>query len=62
MRKHRGSLVGAIVLALAVLTAACGDSGGGDSSSDTTATKPKGSIVDGSTNFSEQLIVAQLYG
>jgi osmoprotectant transport system substrate-binding protein len=63
MRKHRGSLVGAIVLALAVLTAACGDSGGGDkNSSDTTVAKEKGSIVVGSTNFSEQLIVAQIYG
>jgi osmoprotectant transport system substrate-binding protein len=62
MRKHRGFLVGAIVLALAVLTAACGDSGGGDKSSDTTVAKSKGSIVVGSTNFSEQLIVAQIYG
>jgi osmoprotectant transport system substrate-binding protein len=62
MRKHRGFLVGAIVLALAVVTAACGDSGGEDNSSDTTVAKEKGSIVVGSTNFSEQLIVAQIYG
>jgi osmoprotectant transport system substrate-binding protein len=62
MRKHRAGVVGAIVLALALVAGACGDSGDdNDEASDTTA-GAKGSIVVGSTNFTEQLIVAQLYG
>jgi osmoprotectant transport system substrate-binding protein len=62
MRRHRAGVVGAIVLVLALVAAACGDSGDDtDNASDTTAAASKGSIVVGSTNFTEQLIVAQLY-
>jgi osmoprotectant transport system substrate-binding protein len=62
MRKHRAGVVGAIVLALALVAGACGDSGDDPDESSATTGEPKGSIVVGSTNFTEQLIVAELYG
>jgi len=60
MRMHRKGVVGAIVaLLLLVTAAACSDSGG-DSSSDTTV-KSKGSLTIGSFNFSESVLLANLY-
>lgn len=60
MRIHRKGVVGAIVaLLLLVTAAACGDSGGGSSSN--TAVKSKGSVTLGSFNFSESVLLANLY-
>ena len=71
MRATRRGAVGAIVLALAVVAGACGsgddsDTGSGDNStgttgSDTTA-EAKASITIGSANFSENEMLANMYG
>ena len=59
MRKRRG-VAGAIVALMLLLTAACGDdSGDGTQSAETTAAK--GSVTVGSFNFSESVLLANLY-
>jgi osmoprotectant transport system substrate-binding protein len=60
MRKRRGAAGAVVALVLLFTAAACGDSGGGASSSNTT-TKAKGSLVVGSANFSENVLLANLY-
>ena len=60
MRKRRGAAGAIVALALLLTAAACGDdSGGGTDSADTT--EAKGSIVVGSANFSENVLLANLY-
>jgi osmoprotectant transport system substrate-binding protein len=60
MRKRRGA-VGAVVAIVLLFTAvACGDSGD-DAKSSNTTTKAKGSLVIGSANFSENVLLANLY-
>jgi osmoprotectant transport system substrate-binding protein len=60
MRKRRGAAGAIVALALLLTAAACGDdSGGGTDSAETT--KAKGSIVIGSANFSENVLLAHLY-
>ena len=58
MRKRRGA-AGAIVALMLLLTAACGDDSGGGTSSETTVAK--GSVTVGSFNFSESVLLANLY-
>ena len=59
MRKRRG-VAGAVVALMLLVTAACGDdSGDGTGSADTTAAK--GSVTVGSFNFSESVLLANLY-
>jgi osmoprotectant transport system substrate-binding protein len=63
MRTSRRSALAVVVLVLALLGAACGDSNKektGQKATTTTAA-PKERVVVGSTNFSEQLIVANMY-
>ena len=61
MRKNRRGVAGAIVaLLLLVTAAACGDSGDDTASTDST-TESKGSVTVGSFNFSESLLLANLY-
>lgn len=61
MRKNRRGVAGAIVaLLLLVTAAACGDSGDDTASTDTT-TESKGSVTVGSFNFSESVLLANLY-
>src|SRR5438270_572015 len=55
MRLRRIGAVGAIALAAAIVAGACGSGGGSKSSADKT-------ITVGSTNFSEQQILAHMYG
>lgn len=72
MRATRRGAVGAIVLALAVVAGACGsdddsNAGSGDNSSGTTGTsdttaKAKPPITVGSANFSENEMLADMYG
>ena len=68
MRATRRGAVGAIVLALAVVAGACGsgddsDVGTGDNSSGTTGTtEAKAAIVIGSASFSENEMLANMYG
>src|SRR5690242_17706841 len=73
MRKHRLGVVGAMIVVLALLLGACGDSG--DDTASSTTTTGSGSSGEGScasfsgsdnltvggTNFSEQEIVAEIY-
>ena len=60
MRKHRGRLVlSALVVALALVAAACG---GSSSKSSTPTTQAKGSITMAAFNFSESAILANIYG
>lgn len=60
MRKDRRGVVGAIVaLLLLVTAAACGDSGDDTASTDTS--EAKGSVTIGSFNFSESVLLANLY-
>ena len=65
MRKHRMFVLGAGLLALSLLAAACGDSGGddaGDGATDTASAEPKGEIVIGvSGAFAENQLVAEMY-
>ena len=77
MRKHRLGVVGAMIVVLALLLGACGDSGDDTSSSsgsgsgsgsggeqaDGTCASFSGSddLTVGGTNFSEQEIVAEIY-
>jgi osmoprotectant transport system substrate-binding protein len=61
MRKNRRGVAGAIVaLLLLVTAAACGDSGDDTASPDST-TESKGSVTVGSFNFSESVLLANLY-
>jgi osmoprotectant transport system substrate-binding protein len=60
MRKRRGAAGAIVALVLLLSAAACGDdSGGGTNSADTTAAK--GSVTVGSFNFSESVLLANLY-
>jgi len=65
MRKHRMFVLGAGLLAMSLLAAACGDSGGddtGDAATDTASAEPKGEIVVGvSGPFAENQLVAEMY-
>jgi osmoprotectant transport system substrate-binding protein len=71
MRKARIGVVGATLVLLATVFAACGGSGGDTSSSSSTSTsgdkatcasfKGSDSLTIGGTNFSEQEIVAEMY-
>jgi osmoprotectant transport system substrate-binding protein len=61
VRKHRAGVIGAIAVAMAFVAAACG---GGSSSSTTSGTKAptKGQITVASAGFSENVILANVYG
>ena len=62
MRRNRRGVAGAIVaLALLVTAAGCGDSGDDTGSTDTTEAEAKGSVTVGSFNFSESVLLANLY-
>jgi len=58
MRRHRAAAVGAAVVVTALVAVACGGSGGG---SKTTAQK-KESVTVASTNFPENVTLADIYG
>jgi osmoprotectant transport system substrate-binding protein len=58
MRKRRGA-AGAVVALMLLLTAACGDDSGDGTTAATTAAK--GSVTVGSFNFSESVLLANLY-
>ena len=58
MLLKRSSVLGASMVALALITTACGSTGGPASSS----SSPKGSITIASFNFSESIILAHIYG
>lgn len=65
MRATRRGAVGAIVLALAVVAGACGsgdDSSDDDAGATTTTGEEKASITVGSANFSENEMLAYMYG
>ena len=55
----RSSVLGASMVALALITTACGSTGGPSSSA---SSSPKGTITIGSFNFSESIILAHIYG
>lgn len=63
MRTHRMFVLGAGLLALSLLVAACGDSGGDDTGDgDSPSAEPKGEIVVGvSGAFAENQVVAEMY-
>ena len=56
--KRAGTFIGAVV-AVAVLTAACGGAGTGGNPSGSAATRPD--VIVGSTNFYEQITLGELY-
>jgi osmoprotectant transport system substrate-binding protein len=58
VRKHRAGVIGAVV-AMALLAAACG---GGSSNSSAKKTPAKGQLTIASTNFPENVILANVYG
>jgi osmoprotectant transport system substrate-binding protein len=58
MYLRRILVLGASMVALALVTTSCGSTGGPSSSS----TSPKGTITIGSFNFSESIILAHIYG
>ena len=58
MLLKRSSVLGASMVALALITTACGSTGGPASSS----SSPKGTITIASFNFSESIILAHIYG
>jgi osmoprotectant transport system substrate-binding protein len=60
MRKRRGAVGAVVAIVLLFTAAACGDSGD-DAKSSNTTTKAKGSLVIGSANFSENVLLANLY-
>src|SRR5436190_22649871 len=62
MRLNRAGAVGAILLVLAFVAGACGSSDSNDESSATTAAKPKPAITITSANFSENEMLADMYG
>ncbi|HEV7886868.1 MAG TPA: ABC transporter substrate-binding protein [Acidimicrobiales bacterium] len=63
MRAFRTWAVGAIVLVLAMVAGACGSGGGSNDTAPTTTTaKVKASITITSANFSENEMLAQMYG
>ena len=57
MRLKRVFVLGASMVALALLTTSCGSTGGPSSSA-----SPKGTITIASFNFSESIILAHIYG
>jgi osmoprotectant transport system substrate-binding protein len=59
VRKHRAGGIAAIAIAMALLAAACG---GGSSKSSSSKTPTKGQITVASTNFPENVILANVYG
>ncbi|MEY2478900.1 MAG: osmoprotectant transport system substrate-binding protein [Actinomycetota bacterium] len=59
MRKRRGAAGAIVALVLLLSAAACGDDSGGGTSSETTVAK--GSVTVGSFNFSESVLLANLY-
>jgi len=62
MRHHRKLVLGASLLAFAVLTAACGDDSGGGGTPTTTADIERGTVVVGvSGAFAESQLVAEMY-
>src|SRR5437763_9667168 len=58
MLLKRSSVLGASMVALALITTACGSTGGPASSS----SSPKGTITIASFNFSDSIILAHIYG
>ena len=58
MLLKRSSVLGASMVALALITTACGSTGGTSSAS----SSPKGTITIASFNFSESIILAHIYG
>jgi osmoprotectant transport system substrate-binding protein len=68
MRATRGGAVGAIALVAAIVAGACGSGGGSsstkkdDAGTSTTAAKAKASITISSANFSENEMLANMYG
>jgi osmoprotectant transport system substrate-binding protein len=63
VRKHRAGGIGAIAVAMAFVAAACGGSSKSSSSSSTTTKPPtKGQVTMASTNFPENVILANVYG
>jgi osmoprotectant transport system substrate-binding protein len=68
MRATRGGAVGAIALVVAIVAGACGSGGGSsstkkdDAGTSTTAAKAKASITISSANFSENEMLANMYG
>jgi osmoprotectant transport system substrate-binding protein len=62
MRHHRKLVLGASLLAFAVLTAACGDDSGGGGTPTTTTDIERGTVVVGvSGAFAESQLVAEMY-
>lgn len=57
MRLERIFVLGASMVALALVTTSCGSTGGPSSSA-----SPKGTVTVGSFNFSESIILAHIYG
>lgn len=57
MRLERIFVLGASMVALALVTTSCGSTGGPSSSA-----SPKGTVTIGSFNFSESIILAHIYG
>lgn len=58
MLLKRSSVLGASMVALALITTACGSTGGTSSAS----SSPKGTVTIASFNFSESIILAHIYG
>src|SRR5439155_14731802 len=61
MRKYRGFALGAAVLTLTLVAAACGKSGGGGTQSSGSPGKKATLTVGDSSNFPENQIVAEMY-
>jgi osmoprotectant transport system substrate-binding protein len=61
MRRSRRSVLGATLLALALLATACGDSGGDENGGGGNGEEQKPALTVGSDNFAESMIVAEMY-